>query len=125
MCKKNIDSIAHLKGEVKRDDSRTALRLKSSLRIVSCIITLSGDGNEKSQKKSIGLSSKQLTLHVQHTFFTFLFYIWGVSTGDFVRTKISWMYFYMTKIFLPMVLHARESSAITKPLTYHHNFLSF
>ena len=50
MCKKNIDSIAHLKGEVKRDDSRTALRLKSSLRIVSCNITLSGDGNEKGQK---------------------------------------------------------------------------
>ena len=50
MYKKNIDSITHLKGEVKRDDSRTALRLKSSLRIVSCNITLSGDGNEKGQK---------------------------------------------------------------------------
>ena len=38
MCKKNIDSIAHLK------------ILKSSLRIVSYNITLSGDGNEKGQK---------------------------------------------------------------------------
>ena len=35
---------------------------------------LSGEGNEKGEeKKTIGLSSKKATLHVQHTFFVHFF----------------------------------------------------
>ena len=32
-------------------------------------VTVSGDGNENRQKKSVGLIRKNTTLHVQHTFF--------------------------------------------------------
>ena len=34
---------------------------------------LSGEGNKKGEKKTIGLISKKATLHVQHTFFVLFF----------------------------------------------------
>ena len=33
---------------------------------------LSGEGNENSEKTSIGLINKKATLHVQHTFFLYI-----------------------------------------------------
>ena len=34
---------------------------------------LSGNGNKNSRKKSVGLISKNTTLHVQHTFYVHFF----------------------------------------------------
>ena len=54
---------------------------------------LSGEGNEKGEKTRIGLISKKVTLHVQHTFFVHFF---AVVLHDYnvKLPETSWLHVY-------------------------------
>ena len=54
---------------------------------------LSGEGNEKGEKTTIGLISKKVTLHVQHTFFVHFF---AVVLHDYnvKLPETSWLHVY-------------------------------
>ena len=76
---------------------------KSSLRIVQCNITLGGEGNENGEKTTVGLISKKVTLHLEHTFFVRFFAVvlhhynvklpsYTFYTGNVVRLHVHFFF---------------------------------